>query len=73
MKDKRLKYFQIAALLLIGKRIKFKFETSYLEVAGRFDISLDANDKSKIWIEQRGDWTEFTDPASFKSFIEKII
>jgi len=73
MKDKRLKYFQIAALLLISKGIKFKFNTSYLEVSGQFDISFDSNDKSKVWIDQTGDWTYFTDPKEFKLFIEKII
>lgn len=74
MKDKRLKYFQIAALLLISKGIKFSFNGYYLNSASTFDLSFDFSDKSKVWIEQSGsEWTEFTDPKEFKAFIEKII
>lgn len=73
MKDKRLKYFQIAALLLISKSHKFTFNGSSYLSSSILEVSFDANDKSKIWIEESGEWTSFTDPKKFKSFIEKII
>ena len=75
MKDKRLKFIQIAALLLISKGIKFTFNgANYLNSPGKFDLSFDYSNSDKVWVEQSGErWTEFTDPRSFKSFIENII
>ena len=74
MKDKRLKFFQLTSMYLVGKNIKFKFEGYYLSASSlSFDLSFDSSDKSKVWVERNGDWKSFTDLKVFKSWLEKYV
>lgn len=71
MKDKRMKFFQLSAIWLIQKGIKFTFNESYI-TSRLFDLTFDANDKSKIWIEEPGNkWISFSEVDVFRNFLKK--
>ncbi len=72
MKDKRIKFFQIAAIIFIKNGISFQSKSTYLTI-GQIDITFDADDKNKVWVEQNGKWTSFTNVDEFKLLINKII
>jgi len=72
MKDKRIKFFQIAAKHLMGRGKPFTFNgESYLNAPSTFDLSFDANDPTKVWIETHERWTWFIDTVEFKDWLNK--
>jgi hypothetical protein len=74
MKDKRSKFFAVAAMTLVQLDIKFEYSSLYLK-SERFEMSLDRTDKSKIWIEKSddGEWISFVMFDQFKSWLNKNI
>jgi len=72
MKDKRLKFFAVAAMTLVQLDIKFQYSNLYLK-SDAFEMSLDRTDKSKIWIENSddGEWISFVMFDQFKSWLNK--
>lgn len=74
MKDKRSKFFALAAMTLVQLDINFQYSNLYLK-SDKFEMSLDRTDKSKIWIEKSDDreWISFVMFDQFKSWLNKNI